>query len=146
MDGCGAQALAAILAFDDPEIDAAELGETLPWHDAGATPVHLLLEARRRGRGASIARGSIDDLRAEVRADRPAMVMFDASPEVRTLFSRIPTTKVMHWAVVSGVAIDGGRVLLAAPGARHHVVDRADFQRRWARSDYCLIRIRRAAP
>jgi predicted double-glycine peptidase len=146
ISGCGAQALAAILAFDDPEVDPAALAEALPWHDEGATPVHLLLEARRRGREATIARGAIDDLRKEVRAGRPALVMIDASPEVRTLFSRIPTTKVMHWAVVTGVALDGGRVLLAAPGARHHIIERADFQRRWAQSNCCLIRVRRAAP
>jgi ABC-type bacteriocin/lantibiotic exporter with double-glycine peptidase domain len=142
VDGCGAQALAAILAFHDPEIDAAELGEALPWHDEGATPVHLLLEARRHGREATIVRGSIDDLREEVRAGRPALVMIDTAPEVRTLFSRIPTTPVMHWAVVSGVALDGTRVLLAAPGARHHVIERADFERRWTRSDCCLIQVR----
>lgn len=143
ISGCGAQALAAILAFDDPEIDPISLAEALPWHDEGATPVHILLEARRHGREATIARGSLNDLAEEARAGRPVLVMIDAAPEVRTLLSRIPTTKVMHWSVVSGVALDGQHVLLAAPEAHHHVVDRAEFERRWAQSDYCLIRIRR---
>ena len=146
VSGCGAQALAAILAFDDPEIDPAALAEALPWHDEGATPVHLLLEARRRGREATIASGSPDDLAEQIGAGRPVLVMIDAAPEVRTLLARIPTTPVMHWSVVSGVALDGEHVLLAAPASHHHIVDRADFLRRWARSDYCLIRLRRAAP
>ena len=146
VSGCGAQALAAILAFGDPEIDPISLAEALPWHDEGATPVHLLLEARRHGREATIVRGSLDDLAVEARTGRPVLVMIDAAPEVRTLFARIPTTRVMHWSVVSGVAIDGEHVLLAAPAAHHHIVDRADFDRRWARSDYCMIRIERAAP
>ena len=45
VDGCGAQALATALAYENPAVDPAELAEELPWHDTGATPVDLLLEA-----------------------------------------------------------------------------------------------------
>ncbi len=82
-DGCGAQALATVLAHVDPGLDAAY--------------------------------------------------------EIRTLTSRLAFPRVMHWAVVSGMVPDGSRVLLAAPDARHHVVGRDDFLRRWSRSANCMI-------
>ena len=138
-EGCGAQALATVLAFDDPTADAAQLGEALPWHDVGATPIELLLEARRRGHAATIARGDWDLLAQHVLNDRPVLVMIDATPEVRTMLLRIPSTKLMHWAVVSGMALDEQRILLGATDRRHRVVQREDFLRRWARSDNCLI-------
>jgi hypothetical protein len=138
-EGCGAQALAAALAYTGDALDAASLAADLPWHDVGATPVDLLLAARRRNYGATIQRGDWEKLRACVRARRPALVMLDVGPEVHTLFVRIPTLRVMHWSVVSGVARDDSHILLATTRSRHHVVDRSDFERRWARSDHCLI-------
>jgi hypothetical protein len=59
-DGCGAQALAAVLVFNDPALNARELADELPWHTEGATPVDLLLAARDRGFQAEITRGSWD--------------------------------------------------------------------------------------
>lgn len=142
--GCGAQALAAILAYDDPMTDAQQLADELPWQDLGATPVDLLLEARARGRVAAVERGDWTTLRGLVLSRRPALVMLDAGREVRTLTSRIPSTPLMHWAVLSGMARDGSAILLAATGRRHHVLSRDDFLRRWAASDHCLITIRPA--
>ena len=138
-DGCGAQALATVLAHVDPGLDAATVADELPWHDFGATPVDLLLVARDRGCRAKIAHGSIELLARNVEAGRPILVMIDAAYEIRTLTSRLAFPRVMHWAVVSGMASDGSRVLLAAPHARHHVVGRDDFRRRWSRSANCMI-------
>jgi predicted double-glycine peptidase len=140
--GCGAQALAAAVAFADGG-DARAIADALPWHDAGATPVDLLLAARDRGLEARIARGSWEDLAAGVAAPRAALVMLDAAPKVRTIAGPVGLP-VMHWGVVSGVARDGSRVLLGAPEARHHVVPRAEFERRWDASARCLILIERA--
>lgn len=142
-DGCGAQALATVLAHVDPGLDAAIVADELPWHDLGATPVDLLLVARGRGCVAKIAHGSIELLARDVEAGRPILVMIDAAYEIRTLTSRLAFPRVMHWAVVSGVAGDGSRVLLAAPHARHHVVGRDDFLRRWSRSANCMITLSR---
>ena len=142
-DGCGAQALATVLAHVDPGLDAATVADELPWHDFGATPVDLLLVARDRGWGAKIAHGSIELLARDVEAGRPILVMIDAAYEIRTLTSRLAFPRVMHWAVVSGMASDGSRVLLAAPHARHHVVGRDEFLRRWSRSANCMITLSR---
>ncbi|MHC4991216.1 MAG: hypothetical protein ACYTGC_09570 [Planctomycetota bacterium] len=103
--GCGAQALATVLAFGTSD-DPSQLAEELPWHDTGATPIDLLLEARRRGYDAAVRRGSWPQLLERIEADRPTLVMFDAGVEVLTLHARIPTVQVMHWAVVSGSALD----------------------------------------
>jgi ABC-type bacteriocin/lantibiotic exporter with double-glycine peptidase domain len=145
VEGCGAQALAAVLAFEDPRLDAGTLAEELPWHDQGATPVDLLLAARHRGFTARIARGSWENLEDSLRAGRPVVVMFDAAPAMWTSGSRIQIRKIMHWSVVSGIAEDGSAVLLAGRRERVHVVRRDDFLRRWARSDCCLIVVERPA-
>lgn len=141
VEGCGAQALATVLAHLDAGADAEALAESLPWHDVGATAVDLLLEARHRGFESKVARGSWESILALIDAGQPALVMIDRGYEVRTLFARYSMPTVMHWAVLSGVALDGTEVLLAARGGRHFVVERADFQRRWAESDQCLITV-----
>lgn len=139
--GCGAQALAALLAFDDPTLDAQRLADELPWQDLGASPVDLLLEARSRGATTSIDAGTWDDLREAIAAERPVLIMIDAALEIRTLTRSYDTVPLMHWAIVSGIAVDDDQALLAAPEHRHHVVSRELLEARWARSDHCLIRI-----
>jgi hypothetical protein len=142
--GCGAQALAAVLAFGAAEdVDrAAAISDELPWHDTGATPVDLLLAARARGWSAEIRPGTAALLSAEVAAGHPPLVMLDVGLEVRTLFARFDLPRVMHWAVVTGVAEDGRAVLLGATRSRHHVVDAAWFDRRWAAADRCTLVLR----
>ncbi|MHC4219528.1 MAG: cysteine peptidase family C39 domain-containing protein [Planctomycetota bacterium] len=144
-DGCGAQALAAVLAYHDPVLDPAAVADALPWHTDGATPVDLLLAARERGFDARISRGSWDAIAEQVRLGRPPLVMVDAAPEVRTLF-HLSTPKSMHWSVVSGVESDGTHLVLGARGDRFHVVERDDFLKRWSRSANCLILVTKPRP
>jgi hypothetical protein len=145
-EGCAAQAVAAVLAFADPSLDATALAAELPWHEEGASPVDLLLEVRRRGFAARLERGTWERVWALVQEQRPALVMIDAGPEMQTLTRSVPLVKAMHWAVVSGAARDGSTVLLAARGARHHVVRHDEFMRRWSAADQCLIDVRGGAP
>ena len=146
LDGCGAQALATVLVFNDPGLNAADLADELPWHTEGATPVDLLLAARDRGFEAEITRGSWEAIADNVEHGRPLLVMVNAAPEIRTLLLRIPMPRMMHWSVVSGVADDGSEVLLAARDRRHHVVGRDEFLKRWSKSAYCTIRITKPPP
>ncbi|MFK7960215.1 MAG: hypothetical protein AB8G96_06785 [Phycisphaerales bacterium] len=143
--GCGAQALAAVLVggvrpLDRPRV-ASDLAAELPWHNHGATPVDLLLEARRRGATARIAAGTWDELREAVSRGEPPLVMLDAGLEVRTLSATVPLPAVMHWAVVTGMRDDGERVAIGAPNGRHHTVKRSWFESRWDASDRCVIHI-----
>lgn len=151
-DGCGAQALAAVLASHDDSEGSAAISAELPWHRTGATPVDLLLEARRRGWTARIASGDAGLLRREIEGGRPPLVMLDAGFAVHTLTTSIALPDVMHWAVVTGIAPDDAGhagnaadepgtpdVLLGAPGLRHHVVDGELFDRRWADADRCVL-------
>ncbi|MHC4768611.1 MAG: cysteine peptidase family C39 domain-containing protein [Planctomycetota bacterium] len=140
-DGCGAQALAAVLVFNDPALNARELADEFPWHTDGATPVDVLLAARDRGFQAEIIRGSWGAITADIEHGQPPLVMVDAAPEIRTLLLRVPTPKIMHWSVVSGIAADGSEVLLAARDHRHHVVGRDEFLKRWSKSAECTIRV-----
>ena len=143
--GCGAQALAASLAFLDNKIDAETLAEELPWHDYGATPVELLLEARRLGYKAKIASGTWEQLAGLVENEASVLVMFDAGYEVKWFFSTHELPRVMHWGLISGIAKDDSRILLAASNAQHHVVTREAFERRWAKSEMCLIIITKSS-
>ena len=144
--GCGSQALGAMIAFALPGVAAKSVADELPWHDKGATPVDLLLAARHRGCEAVIARGTIEALKASIESGQPILVMLDAGPEVRSIVFgfRYPTPKVMHWAIVSGMANDDSQVLLAAEKRRHYIAATEDFERRWEKSDFCMISI--AAP
>lgn len=142
--GCGAQALAASLAHADPAQSAADIAGQLPWHKEGATAVELLLEARRRGFDATIERGTLERLTSLINGGQPAVVMIDAGPKVRGLFATLVDLppKLMHWALVSGMARDQSQVLLAAVDHRHYIASQNDFLKRWAESDNCLIVVR----
>jgi hypothetical protein len=149
-NGCGSQALGAMIAFaisggveGGAGLTAKSVADELPWHDEGATPVDLLLAARGRGCEAVLARGTIEALKSSIESGRPILVMLDAGLEVRSLVFgfRYPTPKVMHWAVVSGVASDDSQILLAAEKRRHSIASAEDFTRRWEQSDFCMISI-----
>lgn len=137
--GCGAQALATVLARGGEPGGAQSLADALPWQDRGATPVDLLLEARKRGAEATVARGTWEALAERLAEGEPALVMIDAAPDMRFMFMDIRLHRLMHWAVVSGMDRDGTRLLLAARHHRHSVVGREDFQERWDLSDCCMI-------
>ena len=142
--GCGAQALAAAIACADPAHPSVEVAAQLPWQDVGATPVDLLLEARRRGFDAVIERGTIERLTDLTSQQQPALVMIDAGPKVRGLIFALLglPPKLMHWGIVSGMARDGSQVLLAATDHRHYIASRKDFLKRWEESDCCMIVVR----
>ena len=141
--GCGSQALGAMIAFANPSLAAKSVADELPWHDEGATPVDLLLAARHRECEAVIARGTIEALKASIESGQPILVMLDAGLEARSLVFgfRYPTPKVMHWAIVSGVANDDSQMLLAAEKRRHYIASTEDFKQRWEKSDFCMISI-----
>ncbi|MEM7227217.1 MAG: hypothetical protein AAF432_00235 [Planctomycetota bacterium] len=143
VSGCGAQALAAVMSYHDDSVSATTRAQALPWQDVGATPVDLLLGARSRGFKASIMSGSWEALDASVQSSKPLLVMFDVSPQVQTLTSRVPTTTVMHWGVVNGLRQDGTAVSVAGEDQRHHVIDRDEFMARWGTSDRCAILVTR---
>ena len=105
--------------------------------------VDLLLAARHRGCEAVIARGTIEALKASIESGQPILVMLDAGLEARSIVFgfRYPTPKVMHWAIVSGMASDDSQVLLAAEKRRHYIASTEDFKRRWEKSDFCMISI-----
>mgnify|MGYP001815165342 CR=1 FL=1 len=138
MAGCGAQALGGALGRADGT-DPQAAADALPWHDRGATPVDLLLAARAAGCDAELRAGTWEDLERVVAAQGTGIVMIDAAPEVRTLFSAFQTSPVMHWALVAGLARDGSEVLIGLPEDRVAIMDRAWFLDRWSRSDHCLI-------
>ena len=141
--GCGAQALACLMHRVDPSCDArAECG-ALPFHQAGANAIDVLLAARGRGFRASVSRGTWQSLADFVERRRPVMVMFDRNLRVPSL---IPPPEVMHWGVVSGMSKDRRRLLYAAPAGRHYLVDRRLFLDCWKASDYCTIEITKPLP
>ena len=139
--GCGSQALACALNHAAPDRfpNAETLAADLPWHDEGATPIDILLEARSRGAQATIYRGDRWRLAEHLMRGHAILVMLNASPVVRTLTGSIQTTRVMHWAVVSGMRRDASEIMLAAEGGRHAPMPRDSFMSRWRASDYCMV-------
>lgn len=145
-EGCGSQALGAVIAFYQGGGLAAarEVASDLPWRDEGATPIELLLESRRRGFPAQALVGSLDVLAGAIDARTPPIVMLDAHAVVTSPIGRREGPSVMHWMVVSGLATDRGAVTLAAPGGdEHYLVPSDEFDRRWRLSDRCVILLAR---
>lgn len=136
--GCGAQALACLMHYADPSCDAKAACDRLPFHQSGANAIHILLAARAHGFQAGVSRGTWNVLSDFVARRQPVMVMFDRNIRGPTL---IPPPEILHWGVVSGMSRDRKRLLCAAPGSRHYVIDRGLFLDCWEASDYCTIEV-----
>ncbi len=136
--GCGAQSLAAVMAHCNSALHSAAIADRLPWKDRGATPIAILLTARANGYSARILAGDWQFLRGQIDAKTPVLVMFDRSSQIR--LPLIPRKKPSyHWGVVSGMAKDQSRILIAAPDHRHYSIDKDLFIERWNSTDRCTI-------
>jgi ABC-type bacteriocin/lantibiotic exporter with double-glycine peptidase domain len=140
--GCGAQALAAVLAHQDPLRTAPEFLAAFPWSQEHSTPITLLLAARQQGAEAQLEAGSLSELRASMSRREPLLVLFDSS-----VSSQLPflgsSAQIFHWGVVTGIAKDRSTVLLAAPGTgQHYLVPSELFEERWSTTARCVIRVR----
>jgi len=139
--GCGAQALATVIAHYDPSVESKETADQLPWKDKGATPIAILLTTRGLGYSARILPGEWEYLRETVDTGIPVLVMFDRAS--RTTLPLLPKRRPSyHWGVVSGMAKDGSGLLIAAPDHSHYVIGRDLFVRRWEATDRCTIEVR----
>ena len=138
--GCGAQAMAAAMAYGDPSQTADAVYRSLSNRGKPTPSFAVLLIARAQGYKAKLARGSLELLRENVRNRIPTLVLFD-----RALFtlSSSELVNMHHWSVVSGLRLDGQEVLLAAPRHRHHMVSWDKFADRWAKTANCTISIGR---
>jgi tetratricopeptide (TPR) repeat protein len=103
-DLCGPGSLAVVLNTLGDAVTPEELAQTLPKaRGGGVLSVDLLLAARRRGFDAGLVRGGAAEMRTEVLAGRPAILM------LRLLDLPGARKDVFHYVVVDG--LDSGRGL-----------------------------------
>jgi len=139
--GCGAQALAAVLAFHDRELVASDVAEALPWHAIEASADELIATARDNGREAAVLPPLLDDVIDELRSGRPVIVRLDERDLTDRQAANAQTPTLRGWAVVGGWR-DGDRaVLLARSGGRVLHLETAEFERRWMAAGRSAVRV-----
>ncbi len=141
INGCGSQALAAVIAFFDPASESKTVYQSFPNREKASASYVLLLLARKNGFRAKISAGTWEGIADSIESGLPSLVMFNRAPKVWLPFEVKKEPMAYHWSVVSGMSNDGKKILLAAPHNRHHVLERQVFEERWSVSANCLITI-----
>jgi Tetratricopeptide repeat len=136
-DRCGPGSLAAVLnALGDP-VSPDELDEALPKaRGGGVLSVDLLLAARQRGFDAGLVAGRGDDLRAEVVAGRPAIVM------LRLLDLPGARKDVFHYSVVDGLDPGRGFFRFQFGDGRVRWTALPPLEKSWAAAGHALLLVR----
>lgn len=139
--GCGAQALAGAFCHADPALDPQTECDALPWHDAGANVIEILLAARARGFHARVRKGTWELLAELTHNHQPALLMFDRNLRILNILPGLKPPKAMHWGILSGMSKDRKTMLCAAPRGRHYLIRRKLFLDCWIAADHCTVTI-----
>lgn len=120
---CGPASLAMVLRYYGAAVGQEEIARELYLPSLrGTLNLDLEFYARRRGFQARAFPGTLDRVRAELRADRPLIVFQDLG---------VPGYPVPHFAVLVGYDDRAGVVVLHSGTTAHRVVPYADFERSW---------------
>jgi len=122
---CGPAALAMVLQYYGSLIGADEIARELYLPSIRGT-LNLDLEffARRRGFQARSFAGTFEQVRAELRRDRPLIVFQDLG---------LPGYPVPHFAVLVGYDDRARAVVLHSGTTAYRTLSYPDFERSWAR-------------
>lgn len=133
-DQCGPSALAGVLGFWGAAVGPERLkASTYTPRLKGSLAVDLLLAARARGMRAEMFEGSLERLKAELDAGRPAIAFINRG------FRRYP---IGHFLVVTGY--DDARQILLVNSGRRRAQELAirKFSRDWAKTGRWSLAVR----
>lgn len=148
---CGPACLAAVAAHWG--VSLADFTARHPRLPVDTTGAELAKLAEELGLQAVAYRGSWDDLRENLGAGRPLIVMIPMPLIARGgLVSDLILNawnaagpRPAHWVVVVGVTADG-RVIIDDPASGPLQLRRGDFEQWWARQDHRCVLVAAAAP
>ena len=125
---CGPAALTTVLAQSGAAVSLEEIVDKvyLPGRQ-GSLQIELLAAARTAGRLPYVIDGSLAAVWRELAAGRPVLVLQNLGVEA------IPR---WHYAVVVGIDVDRGEIVLRSGTDRRRVTRAATFLRTWRRGGY----------
>lgn len=133
-DRCGAGSLALVLGAHGEPQPAGALEPLLPdLPGRGVLSVDMLLAARARGFDAALVTGSAAALRAELEADRPAILM------LRLLDAPGARRDVYHYVVADGVDASGGLFRFQFGDGKARWAPLASLERSWQPAGRALL-------
>ena len=135
--GSGAQALAAIMAFYDRELNAADIAEALPWHDFEATEEDLIVTARKNGFDGQSRRGTWEELVRIVAKGCPVIVRVRNEATPGGARPRIATTTLREWVVVASVRSDS--IEIARERDQLLRMGRHEFLKHWKQAGQRMV-------
>lgn len=126
---CGPASLAAVLSYRGVSITPAEVARAVYSRSArGTLNIDMVLYAQSRGLRASQYKGGLDDLRAQIDAGRPLIVLVDYG------FSVI---RADHFMVVIGYNNEG--VVVNSGRNEEEFIARDDFLKAWEKTGYWTL-------
>ncbi|HSR09936.1 MAG TPA: C39 family peptidase [Thermodesulfobacteriota bacterium] len=130
---CGPASLAGVLNFWRVTVSPQEIAADIFSPGArGTLDMDMVFYARKKGLNAAAYRGRWEDLRANIDAGRPLVVLVD---EGIWVYER------SHFMVVTGYGED--TVTVNSGKIEHAVVPRARFLKTWERAKFWTLRITR---
>lgn len=128
---CGPASLAGILNYWGFNISPGEIAaEIYSPHAKGTLDVDMVLYAARKGLKASQYRGSLEDLKRNIDAQRPLVVLVDEGFWVY---------EKAHFIVVVGY--DAGGLIVNSGKEQNLFIPRSRFLRSWERAKFWTLRI-----
>jgi hypothetical protein len=132
-DQCGPSAAASVLAFWGIPTDRQALrDEAYSPRLKGTFPIDLLLATQRRGFQVSLYRGSLEDLKEDVRRGHPPIAFINRG------FNSLP---IGHYVVVTGYDDERGGLLVHSGPAENEFVSYKDFMRDWNKTERSTLLI-----
>ena len=128
---CGPAALATVLSYSGVAITPEQLTpQVYVPQRQGSFQVELLAAARRHERVPYLVPPQLEALAAELASGNPVLVLQNLG------LAFAPT---WHYAVVIGLDLARGEIVLRSGRNRRHVVSLATFEHTWRRGDYWAV-------
>jgi tetratricopeptide (TPR) repeat protein len=128
---CGPAALATVLDWSGVSVVPEQIvPQIYVPQRRGSFQLELLAAARRHGRIPYVLQPQLESLAAEIASGNPVLVLQNLG------LSFAPT---WHYAVVVGLDLGNGEIVLRSGRERRHVTALSTFERTWQRADYWAV-------
>lgn len=128
---CGPSSLAMVLNFLGMKIKPDEISKEIYSETAkGTAEFDMIIFAQKKGFKAIQYRGSIEDIKEKIKANKPLIVMTDES---------FWFYKKYHYMVVVG--FDESNVIVNSGKDEHKRINLSDFYKKWQKTDFWTLLI-----
>lgn len=130
---CGPAALASVLTYHGIKTSPSDVASTMDVEGLGGTlAIDLMLYAKSKGLVARYYRGSIDELKASIRAGLPPIIFVDYG---------LAMVRMGHFMVVKGYDDGRGGVVVLSGRLEPEFITYKRLDRIWKRTGYATLLI-----